>query len=173
MTVLAARGTNILVPRPGFPLYQTLASQIGVEIRFYNLLADQNWEIDLDDLQDQIDGKTVAIIYNNPSNPCGSVYSRRHIEDFLSIAERHHIPIIADEIYDELVFEEGLFHPIASLTTQVPVLSCGGIGKRFLVPGWRLGWILVHDKKDRFGPTVIIEIAVLLLLSVIVQLIKF
>lgn len=120
------------MPRPGFPLYQTLAGTIGVEIRHYNLLPEKNWEIDLEHLESQIDSKTAAIIYNNPSNPCGSVFSKEHILNFLQVAERNYVPIIADEVYENLVFPGYNFYPIASLTSQVPVLSVGGTTKMFV-----------------------------------------
>ena len=55
------------------------------------------------DLERNIDNSTAAIIINNPSNPCGSVYSKEHLENILDIAKSHHIPIIADEIYEYLV----------------------------------------------------------------------
>ncbi|XP_054164367.1 tyrosine aminotransferase-like [Oppia nitens] len=151
MTVLTNPGANILVPRPGFSLYETLSALIDVEIRHYELLPERNWEIDLNDLEDKIDCKTAAIVYNNPSNPCGSVFSKKHILDFLVIAEKYFVPIIADEIYEDLVFPGNHFHPIASLTTEIPVLSCGGTTKKFLIPGWRMGWILIHDRHSRFG----------------------
>lgn len=61
------------------------------------------WEIDLDDLESQIDESTAAIVINNPSNPCGSVFSRDHILDILDIAARYYVPIIADEIYEHMV----------------------------------------------------------------------
>lgn len=58
--------------------------------------------------------------------------------------------MIADEIYSGFVFEGNAFYPMASLTTEVPVLSVGGLAKKWLVPGWRLGWILVHDRNGAF-----------------------
>jgi len=62
-----------------------------------------DWEIDLDDLEAQIDESTAAIVINNPSNPCGSVFSRDHILDILDVAARYYVPIIADEIYEHMV----------------------------------------------------------------------
>jgi tyrosine aminotransferase len=50
-----------------------------------------------------IDDKTVAIVVNNPSNPCGSVYTKEHLVDILAIADKYKIPIIADEIYADMV----------------------------------------------------------------------
>ncbi|KAH9423029.1 hypothetical protein DERP_007621 [Dermatophagoides pteronyssinus] len=151
MAILATPGCNMLVPRPGFPLYKTLSATIGVQIKYYNLLPERNWQIDIDDLESKIDENTAAIIYNNPSNPCGSVFPENHIRQLLNVAERHHIPIIADEIYENIVFPGHEFHAIASLTDEVPVFHCSGTTKKFLIPGWRLGWIAINDKKDRFG----------------------
>ena len=147
---LANRGDNILVPRPGFPLCKILSQGLGIETRDYNLLPDQNWEVDLNHLESLVDPKTRAIVVNNPSNPCGSVYDARHLKAILGIAERHHIPIIADEIYSQMVFRNKRFVSVASVSKNVPILSCGGIGKRFLVPGWRIGWITVHDRNNAF-----------------------
>jgi tyrosine aminotransferase len=152
IAVIADPGQNILVPKPGFPLYQTLANGIGVATREYNLIPDEGWQVDLADLESTIDSRTAAIVVNNPSNPCGSVFDRDHLRAILAVAERHCVPIIADEIYEHFVFPDGPdYHPIASLTDTVPVLSCGGLTKRYLVPGWRLGWITVHDRANVFG----------------------
>jgi len=49
------------------------------------------------------------------------------------------------------VFADCKYEPIATLSTNVPILSCGGLAKRWLVPGWRMGWILIHDRRDIFG----------------------
>lgn len=81
-------------------------------------------------LESQIDEDTVAIVINNPSNPCGSVFSKKHLQEILEIASRHCLPIIADEIYEHLVFPGEEFHPIASLSKDVPILSCSGLTKR-------------------------------------------
>ena len=61
--------------------------------------------MDLEDLQRKIDSNTAAIFLNNPSNPCGSVYSEQHLRDILAVAEKYRLPIISDEIYDGMVSE--------------------------------------------------------------------
>ncbi|KAG7208378.1 hypothetical protein KM043_014611 [Ampulex compressa] len=146
ITALAREGQNILIPRPGFSIYRTLAEGLGVTVKTYDLLPELGWEVDLDDLEAQIDESTAAIIINNPSNPCGSVFSRDHILDILDVAARYYVPIIADEIYEHMVFPGRTFHSLASLSREVPILSCSGLTKRFLVPGWRMGWIIIHDR---------------------------
>lgn len=148
ISVLAGPGQNILIPKPGFSIYKTLAEGFGVECRYYDLIPERNWEVDLDQLESLIDANTATIVVTNPSNPCGSVFSREHLEAILDIAERHFVPIIADEIYEHFVFPGQEFHSVSSLSRKVPVLSCGGLTKRFLVPGWRMGWIVIHDRDN-------------------------
>ncbi len=75
---------------PSFPLHQP----------------EKGWEIDLADLERLLveeAGSVSAIVVNNPSNPCGSVYSRQHLLDLLEVAERHRCPIISDDIYQDMV----------------------------------------------------------------------
>ncbi|XP_043475156.1 tyrosine aminotransferase [Leptopilina heterotoma] len=151
ITAVAREGQNILIPKPGFSIYRTLAEGLGITVRSYNLRPDRAWEIDLDDLESQIDESTAAIIVNNPSNPCGSVFSKNHLLDILDIAAKYYVPIIADEIYEHMVFPGRKYYSLASLSTEVPILSCSGLTKRFLVPGWRMGWIIINDRQNILG----------------------
>ncbi|KAK2164058.1 hypothetical protein LSH36_69g02032 [Paralvinella palmiformis] len=155
--VLANPGQNILVPRPGFSAYKTLANSLSIVVKHYDLLPERIWEADLDHLESLIDDNTAAIIVNNPSNPCGSVYSKNHIHGILDIANRYKVPIIADEIYAYFVFPGQEFVSMASQTKDVPILSCGGLTKRYLVPGWRMGWIMIHDRHGAFEKQVGID----------------
>jgi histidinol-phosphate/aromatic aminotransferase/cobyric acid decarboxylase-like protein len=88
ITVLLNPGDTMLVPKPAFPLYQTLAESKGVKVKHYNLLPDKSWELDLAHLESIIDETTKVLLVNNPSNPCGSVYSKQHLLDILAVAER-------------------------------------------------------------------------------------
>ncbi|CAG8719910.1 18003_t:CDS:2 [Dentiscutata erythropus] len=143
---LCNEGQNILLPRPGFSIYQTISQSKGIECRYYNLLPDRNWEIDLDQLVTLIDDKTACIIINNPSNPCGSNFSRHHLESIIQVCETYKLVIISDEIYEDMVFGSEKFYPIASLTKSVPILKVSGLAKRYLVPGWRVGWVIIYDQ---------------------------
>lgn len=145
---LASRGDNFIIPKPGFSIYKTLCGTLGINVKYYQLLDEKNWECDLEEMESLIDEKTVGIIVNNPSNPCGSVYSREHLISIIRIAEKHRLPIIADEVYGEMVFPGQEFYYMAELTQNVPILSCNALSKRFILPGWRFGWIAIHDPKD-------------------------
>lgn len=143
---LANEGDNILLPRPGFPLFRTLAENLGIECRFYQLDPDREWQAELGDISSNTDQRTRAIVVNNPSNPCGSVFSPEHIDDIISVASALRVPIIADEVYANMVFSPASFTSFGEASTDVPVLAVGGVSKQFVVPGWRLGWVLVHDR---------------------------
>lgn len=146
ITALVDEGDNLLVPKPGFPLYQVIAESNGSSVKEYPLLPDRDWEVDAAALDALVDGRTRAIVVNNPSNPCGSLFGDANLRAILAVAEKHRLPIIADEIYGFMVFSGNTFRPIASLTSTVPVLSVSGMAKMFLVPGWRVGWIQIHDR---------------------------
>ena len=120
ISTLADDGQNILVPRPGFPLYTTLSAGLGIQTREYDLLPDQDWMVDLGHMESLIDHNTAAIIVNSPSNPCGSVFSPAHLRQILDIAERHKVPIIGEStlIPVYLVFESS-FQDLMPLIVSV------------------------------------------------------
>jgi tyrosine aminotransferase len=152
ISVLANPGThNILLPRPGFSLYETLCKSKGVETRFYSLGPNRQWECDLAEMESLIDSNTSAILINNPSNPCGSNFSRSHIQDIISLASKYELPIIADEIYENLVFSGSEYTSFAEMSKDVPIIHVGGLAKKFMLPGWRLGWIALHDRHGRLS----------------------
>jgi tyrosine aminotransferase len=96
--------------------------------------------------------KTIrGILVNNPSNPTGAVYSFEYLSDIVRLAAKYQIPIISDEIYGDLTFHSRPFYPLAnvaaSLGYEVPIITASGLGKQYLVPGWRLGWIVYQDNK--------------------------
>ncbi|CAD7958794.1 unnamed protein product [Amoebophrya sp. A120] len=166
--VLCNPGDVLLVPQPAFPLYETLAKSRGVEIAHYRLDPERNWEVDLTHLdqvlsscqeklriaaaerkteQNGVTNKVGAVLLNSPSNPCGNVFGKRHLKELTAlIYEKHDVPIIADEIYANMAFDpaqNAMLHEVAE--QRVPFLSVGGIAKQYMVPGWRMGWLTVHD----------------------------
>jgi len=101
-------------------------------------------------LESLIDENTSAILINNPSNPCGSNFTRQHLVDILALAERNFLPVISDEIYGGMNWTSHPFTALYSLPSSVPIITIGGLAKRWLVPGWRVGWVVLHERGGVF-----------------------
>ena len=118
-------GDNILVPKPGFPLYQVISESLGGSVKQYSLKPEEAWNCDVAEMDRLIDSKTKAIVISNPSNPCGSNFTAEHLREIAAVARKHGLLIIADEIYCGLVFN-GEFSPMHVHSGDVPVISVGG-----------------------------------------------
>jgi tyrosine aminotransferase len=117
----------------------------------YRLLNQEDWQVDLEHVTQLVEQYNVrGMVVNNPSNPTGAVWSRQHLEDICDTCERLQVPVIADEVYGDLVFAPNEFVPLASVAAErgsiLPVITCSGIGKQYLLPGWRVGWAVFQDK---------------------------
>mmetsp|Transcript_36802 Transcript_36802/g.80414 ORF Transcript_36802/g.80414 Transcript_36802/m.80414 type:complete len:381 (-) Transcript_36802:282-1424(-) len=142
---------NVVLPRPGFSIYATILHAMGVECRFYDLIPHKGWVCDVSHMESLCDDKTAAILINNPSNPCGSVFPRQHVVDIVSLCSKKRIPLISDEIYADMAFRGHEFVSAAEVSEDVPILIVGGLAKQYMVPGWRIGWVCVHDRNDVFS----------------------
>ena len=80
LPVLARPAANILLPRPGYPQYESRAACCHLEVRHFDLLPERGWEVDLDSLEDLADENTVAMVLISPSNPCGNVFTYQHLK---------------------------------------------------------------------------------------------
>ncbi|KAL9246958.1 hypothetical protein vseg_020436 [Gypsophila vaccaria] len=145
LSTLARPGANILLPRPGYPYYEIRSDYIGLETRHFDLLPENGWEVDLKSLEAQADSNTVAMVIINPGNPCGNVFTYEHLQKVAEVARRLGIMVISDEVYGELAFGGNPFVPMAVFASTVPVITLGSLSKRWIVPGWRLGWLVVND----------------------------
>ncbi|TYI94532.1 hypothetical protein E1A91_D02G210500v1 [Gossypium mustelinum] len=145
INVLSRPGANILLPRPGFPYYESCSAYNHLEVRHYDLLPEKGWEVDLDAVETIADENTVALVIINPGNPCGNVFSYEQLHKVAETARKLGILVISDEAYDNLAFGSTRYVPMRVLGSTVPVLTLGSISKRWIVPGWRLGWIVTSD----------------------------
>ncbi|RCV38521.1 hypothetical protein SETIT_8G149600v2 [Setaria italica] len=156
-SVLARHGANVLLPRPGYLFYEARAVLNGMEARYFDLVAERGWEVDLDGVQALADRNTVAMVIVNPGNPCGNVYTYEHLAKVAEMARKLGIFVIADEVYAHLTFGERKFVPMGVFGSVAPVLTLGSISKRWVVPGWRLGWIVTNDPNGVFRKTKVVD----------------
>ncbi|XP_028058388.1 tyrosine aminotransferase-like [Camellia sinensis] len=145
LTVLARPNANILLPRPGYPFYEAHAAYSSLEVRHFDLLPEKGWEVDLDAVEALTDENTVAMVIVNPGNPCGNVFTYQHLKKVAETARKLGILVISDEVYDHLTFGINPFVPMGVFGSIAPVITVGSISKRWIVPGWRLGWLVTND----------------------------
>ncbi|XP_031106908.1 probable aminotransferase TAT2 [Ipomoea triloba] len=157
MAVLGRPGVNILLPKPGYPFYEVRAAFSNVEVRHYNLLPEKGWEVDLNGIEALADGNTIAMVVINPGNPCGSVYSHAHLQKIAETAQKLGVLLIADEVYGHLSFGCKPFVAMGQFGSITPVISLGSISKRWILPGWRLGWIATIDPNEVLKKSGIVE----------------
>jgi alanine-synthesizing transaminase len=149
LTALLNPGENVLTPSPEYPLYGAVLAKLDAEPNAYDLDESSGWEPDLADLERKVNARTRAILLINPSNPTGAVMSRRTLEQVLELARRHNLLILADEIYDKLIFDPREKHiSIATLAQDVPIITFNGLSKAYLVPGWRIGWAIATGPRE-------------------------
>jgi tyrosine aminotransferase len=101
-------------------------------------------------MESLIDENTSAILVNNPSNPCGSNFTAEHLKDILAVASRNYLPVISDEIYAGINWTAHPFTALYTLPSDVPIITIGGLAKRYCVPGWRVGWVVLHERAGLF-----------------------
>lgn len=124
----------------------------GVEPLFYQLDPENDWQPDLKDLRIKIESNPniVAILIINPDNPTGTVFKRAVLEEMVAIAKEYKLFIIADEIYQNLVFGDIEFTPLHQVIGDVPGISMQGLSKDVPWPGSRCGWVEIYNQdKDK------------------------
>lgn len=151
LTALLDRGDNFLMPTPGYPLYTAIQSKLECEPNPYYLDESNGWQPDVADIKSKVNSRTKAIVLINPNNPTGSIASRKVLEEIVEIAIENNLVIIADEIYDKLIFDGKEMISIASLNPDANCITFSGLSKNFMAPGWRIGWGVVSGKKEIMG----------------------
>lgn len=141
-------GDEILVPGPTYPVYLNYANFFnGIPVE-YELNEENNWEPNIEDIRNNISDKTKAILISSPNNPTGTLYSKKKVKQIIDLAGEFDIPVLSDEIYDQIVFEKQYTCP-ATLSSDVPIIGLNGFSKAHLATGWRMGYIYYYDPDNR------------------------
>lgn len=148
LTALVNDGENVLTPTPGYPLYTAIQSKLQLYENPYYLDENNGWQPNIDDIKSKINEKTRAIILINPNNPTGSNSSPETMKQIIELAVEHNLVIFADEIYDKLLMDGKKHTSIASLNSEVPMITFGGLSKNYMVPGFRIGWGIVSGNRN-------------------------
>ncbi len=135
-------GAEIIYPDPGFPIYESMINYTGAKPVPYNLVENNNFNIDVDKILSLINEKTRLLIINNPHNPTGSFTEKKEIDKLANNLKKFpNLAILSDEIYGRLIFEKKEFPTLLNypdLYDRLIVLD--GWSKTYAMTGWRLGW---------------------------------
>jgi alanine-synthesizing transaminase len=148
VTALLEDGDEILIPAPDYPLWTAVTTLAGGHAVHYLCDEQSDWYPDLDDMAAKITDRTRAIVLINPNNPTGAVYPREVLEGIAALARRHGLLIMADEIYDQILYDDAVHHNVAVLAPDLVVLTFSGLSKTHRVAGYRSGWVVVTGPRQ-------------------------
>jgi len=142
-------GDELLLPTPDYPLWTACTSLSGGTPVHYMCDEENGWMPNLDDIRAKITPKTKGIVVINPNNPTGALYSEALLISIVEIAREHGLVILADEVYDKVLYD-GVHHTaMASLSIDVLTLTFNSLSKSYRSCGYRAGWLVVSGPKKK------------------------
>ncbi|WP_299598996.1 pyridoxal phosphate-dependent aminotransferase [uncultured Microbulbifer sp.] len=146
LTAVSAPGREFIVPDPSFMLYAPLIRMNGGEVKYIPTRAENNHQLDPQEVIDAIDTNTHAIILNSPSNPTGTVYPRETVEMIVQEAAYRGIYVISDEVYDHLIYDDRDYASVLSCCSDLDhVMVMSSFSKTFSMAGMRVGWLIASQ----------------------------
>ncbi|WP_415975837.1 pyridoxal phosphate-dependent aminotransferase [Rhodococcus sp. 077-4] len=147
MQALLDDGDEVLIPAPDYPLWTAMTTLSGGKAVHYICDEENGWNPDLADIESKITPKTVALLVINPNNPTGAVYSKEVLQGIVDLARKHQLLLLADEIYDRILYDDAQHTSLASLAPDLLCLTYNGLSKAYRVAGYRAGWLAITGPK--------------------------
>jgi len=148
LQALLNHGDEVLVPTPDYPLWTAATILAGGSAVHYLCDEQAGWCPSIEDMRAKITEKTRAIVVINPNNPTGAVYTKNVLEQIAQLAREHNLVLLADEIYDRLLFDDAVHIPLGSLAPDLFCVTFNGISKSHQVCGYRGGWMVISGDKN-------------------------
>ncbi|MDH4053979.1 MAG: aminotransferase class I/II-fold pyridoxal phosphate-dependent enzyme [Gammaproteobacteria bacterium] len=142
-------GDEVLVPSPDYPLWSAAVALNGGKAVHYRCASDNGFQPDIAHMESLITKHSKAIVVINPNNPSGAVYGRNTLEQIVALAAKHSLVVLADEIYDQMVYDEAEFVPLATLAADTICVTFSGLSKIYRACGYRVGWAVFSGDLDR------------------------
>ena len=140
MLALIDEGDEVLYPNPGFPIYESMIRFVGGVPIPMKLDGARDFNIDLDEVADQVTPRTKLMIINSPNNPCGGIISAGDQEVLADLAKENDVVVLSDEIYRRFLYE-GEHTSVASFPDMRDrTIILDGFSKTYAMTGWRIGY---------------------------------
>lgn len=148
--VLAAildEGDEILVPDPAWLNYHNVPRMLGAVPVTYTLREENNYQMDLEEVRAKVTDKTKAVVIITPNNPTGGVLSENTLQGLADLAIEKDLMVIADEVYERMVYDGEKHVSIASLPDMKErTFTLNGMSKAYAMDGWRLGYVAAPEE---------------------------
>lgn len=148
MEALLEPGDEVLLPAPDYPLWTAAVVVTGAKVVYYGCRPENQFQPDPEEIERLITPRTKALVVINPNNPTGAVMPREHVEAIARIAERNRLVLFSDEIYNRILYEGAIHHPIARHCHDTLCVTFGGLSKVYRACGFRTGWLFFSGRKD-------------------------
>ena len=142
-------GDEVLIPSPDYPLWSAAVALNGGVALHYPCPLENSFMPDLAALEAMITPRTRAMVIINPNNPTGAVYDRATLEQLVALAEQHNLVVLSDEIYDQMVYDDAVFVPLATLVKNTVCLTYSGLSKVYRACGYRVGWCVFSGELEK------------------------
>ncbi|MGO3711312.1 pyridoxal phosphate-dependent aminotransferase [Alcaligenes aquatilis] len=141
-------GDELLLPMPDYPLWTAVTSLSGGTPVHYLCDEANGWIPDLDDIRSKITPRTKGLVVINPNNPTGVLYPDSVLQALIDIAREFNLVLLADEVYDKVLFDDMKHTAMASLSTDVLTLTFNSLSKSYRACGYRAGWLVISGDKQ-------------------------
>ncbi len=148
MQAMLDDGDEVLIPMPDYPLWTASTNLAGGKAVHYRCDEENDWQPNIEDIKSKITKRTKGIVVINPNNPTGALYSTEVLLQIIELAKAYDLVIMADEIYDRVLYDNAVHTPLCTLTDEVLVLSYNGLSKSHRIAGFRAGWLMLSGKKE-------------------------
>jgi alanine-synthesizing transaminase len=148
LRALLNSGDEVLLPSPDYPLWSaSVALNHGTPV-YYNCRPKNGFQPDPDEIRSLVTARTRAVVLINPNNPTGAVYGRDALEAVARIADEHQLIVFADEIYDQMLYDDAQHVPMATLVHDSLCATFGGLSKIYRACGYRVGWVAFSGDRE-------------------------
>jgi aspartate/methionine/tyrosine aminotransferase len=147
LSALLDPGDEVLIPDPAWPNYEmAILLREAVPVH-YPLYIEHGFVPQPEHIESLITPRTKLMIINSPSNPTGAVFPRQTIEGLVTLAQRHDLYLLSDEVYDELVFEGE--HVSPALYDAERTIAIYAFSKNYAMTGWRVGYVVTNEELSK------------------------